>query len=103
MSLQVQLLRECTRTSSLFGRDAAECAERHTWISVCTTEHPPDRIVTMLSRVAPGDVVRIAQMQFVQIARQPHGGVLTLSLLAALWSTSSGMTAIVDTLNQAFG
>jgi membrane protein len=27
--------------------------------------------------------------------------VLTLSLLAALWSTSSGMTAIVDTLNLA--
>jgi membrane protein len=64
-------------------------------------EHLLDRIVVMLSRVAPGDVVRIAQHQFVQIARQPHGGVLTLSLLAALWSTSSGMTAIVDTLNLA--
>ena len=61
-----------------------------------------DRVVAMLSRVAPGDVVAIARQQFVQIARQPHGGVLTLSLLAALWSTSSGMTAIVDTLNQAY-
>src|SRR4030095_11710641 len=60
---------------------------------VLPVEHLLDRIVTMLSRVAPGDVVRIA--------RQPHGGVLTLSLLAALWSTSSGMTAIVDTLNLA--
>ena len=60
-----------------------------------------DRIVAMLSRVAPGDVVAIARQQFVQIARQPHVGVLTLSLLAALWSTSSGMTAIADTLNQA--
>jgi membrane protein len=61
-----------------------------------------NRIVAMLSRVAPPDVVAIAQQQFAQIARQPHGGVLTLSLLAALWSTSSGMTAIVDTLNQAY-
>ena len=69
---------------------------------VLPVEHLIDRIVTMLSRVAPGDVVEIAQQQFVQIARQPHGGVLTLSLLAALWSTSSGMTAIVDTLNQAY-
>jgi membrane protein len=69
---------------------------------VLPVEHLIDRIVPMLSRVAPGDVVRIAQQQFVQIARQPHGGVLTLSLLAALWSTSSGMTAIVDTLNQAY-
>jgi len=70
--------------------------------SVLPVEHLLDRIVTMLSRVAPGDVVRIARQQFVQIARQPHGGVLTLGLLAALWSTSSGMKAIVDTLNQAY-
>lgn len=70
--------------------------------SVLPVEHLLDRIVAMLSRVAPGDVVGIARQQFVQIARQPHGGMLTFSLLAALWSTSSGMTAIVDTLNQAY-
>jgi membrane protein len=69
---------------------------------VLPVEHLIDRMVAMLSRVAPGDVVAIARQQFIQIARQPHGGVLTLSLLAALWSTSSGMTAIVDTLNQAY-
>src|SRR5438046_2930212 len=68
---------------------------------VLPVNHLIDRIVTMLSRVAPGDVVAIARQQFVQIARQPHAGVLTLSLAAALWSTSSGMTAIIDTLNQA--
>jgi membrane protein len=70
--------------------------------SVLPVQHLIDRIVAMLSRVAPGDVVAIAQRQFVQITRQPHGGVLTLGLVAALWSTSSGMTAIVDTLNQAY-
>src|SRR3954453_21391371 len=64
-------------------------------------EHLIDRIVTILSRVAPGDVVAIARRQFTEIAREPHAGVLTLSLLAALWSTSSGMAAIIDTLNQA--
>src|SRR4030095_12557601 len=46
---------------------------------VLPVEHLLDRVVAMLGRVAPGDVVRIAQHQFVQIARQPHGGVLTLS------------------------
>jgi membrane protein len=65
-------------------------------------EHLLDRIVAVLSRVAPGDVVEIARQQLVQIAGQPHGGVLTLSLVAALWSTSSGMTAVIDTLNQAY-
>jgi membrane protein len=70
--------------------------------SLLPVQHMIDRIVTMLSRVAPGNVVAIARQQFVQITRQPHGGVLTFSLLAALWSTSSGMAAIVDTLNQAY-
>lgn len=70
--------------------------------SVLPMQHLLDRIVVMLSRVAPGDVVAIAQEQIAQITRQPQHGVLTLSLLAAIWSTSSGMTAIVDTLNQAF-
>jgi len=70
--------------------------------SVLPVQDLIDRIVTILSRVAPGDVVAIARQQFVQITREPQRGVLTLSLLAALWSTSSGMTAIVDTLNQAY-
>jgi membrane protein len=70
--------------------------------SMLPVQHMIDRIVTMLSRVAPGDVVTIARQQFVQITRQPRRGVLTFSLLAALWSTSSGMAAIVDTLNQTY-
>jgi membrane protein len=65
-------------------------------------EHMIDRIVTVLNRVLPGDVVSIARQQFVQIARQPHRGALTLGLVAALWSTSSGITAVVDMLNQAY-
>lgn len=65
-------------------------------------QHLIDRIVSVLSRVAPGDVVAIARQQFVQIARRPQGSVLIVSLIAALWSTSSGMTAIIDTLNQAY-
>jgi len=64
-------------------------------------DHIVDRIVTVLSRVAPGDVVSIAREQLVQIAHQPHRGTLTLGLIAALWSTSSGITAVVDMLNQA--
>jgi len=70
--------------------------------SLFPVQHLIDRIVAILSRVAPGDVVAIARHQFVQITRRPHTGVLTISLVAALWSTSSGMTAIVDTLNEAY-
>jgi len=74
-------------------------------VSIATlfpVQHLIDRIVTILSRVAPGDVVAIARQQFAEIARRPHTGVLTLSLIAARWSTSSGMTAVSDTLNEAY-
>jgi membrane protein len=70
--------------------------------SLLPVQHMLDRIVTILSRVAPGNVVAIAQQQLIQITARPHGGVLTLSLLAAIWSTSSGMGAVIDTLNQAY-
>ena len=62
-----------------------------------------DRIAAILGHVAPEDVVAIARQQFVQITDRPSLGLLTLSLIGALWSTSSGMTALVDTLNQAYG
>jgi membrane protein len=68
---------------------------------VLPVDHLLDRMIAALSRVAPGDVVAIARLQFAQIAHEPRGDLLAISLLAALWSTSSGMTALVDTLNQA--
>jgi membrane protein len=60
-----------------------------------------DKIVTMLGHVAPGDVVAVARRQFAQIAGHSTTGLLTLSLVGAIWSLSSGMTALVDALNQA--
>src|SRR3954464_15963734 len=47
-----------------------------------------DRMVATLSRIAPGDGVRIARHQFIQIALAAHGGVLTLSLSRGVRSTA---------------
>lgn len=55
-----------------------------------------------LAHVAPRAVMTIVREQLVQIARGEHAGVLTFSVLAALWTSSSGMTAIISTLNQAY-
>lgn len=65
-------------------------------------QHLIDFVVGSLARVAPGDVLVLVQEQLVQIAQGPPRGLLTLSLLGALWSSSSAMTAIIDTLNQAY-
>jgi membrane protein len=60
-----------------------------------------DQVIRVVDRVAPRDVVRIAREQLLQIVDQPQGGLLVLSLLAAVWSMSSGMVALMETLNQA--
>jgi membrane protein len=62
-----------------------------------------DTITGALARVAPSEVLAIVQEQILIIARQERGGLLTLGILGAIWSTSSGMTAIIDTLNRAYG
>ena len=56
----------------------------------------------MLARVAPGEVLSIVQDQILKIAHEKNGGLLTIGMLGTIWSTSSGVTAIIDTLNQAY-
>jgi membrane protein len=65
-------------------------------------QHLMDVVVGSLARVAPREVLVLVQNQLVQIAEGPPRGLLTLSLVGALWSSSSAMTAIIDTLNQAY-
>ncbi|HUK34855.1 MAG TPA: YihY/virulence factor BrkB family protein [Vicinamibacterales bacterium] len=61
-----------------------------------------DTAVRTLALIAPGDVLVIVRDQLVQITHVRHAGLLTFSLFAAVWSGSSGMMAIIDTLNQAY-
>jgi membrane protein len=61
-----------------------------------------DRFLNVFVRFAPGDVVAIAHNQLVQITRERHAGLLAISFIGTIWSTSSGMCAIIDTLNQAY-
>src|SRR5437588_4540497 len=61
-----------------------------------------DAITGTLARIAPGEVIRIIQDQLINIAHEKNAGLLTLGMLGTIWSTSSGVTAIIDTLNQAY-
>jgi membrane protein len=61
-----------------------------------------EAITAMLARVAPGEVLKIVEEQLEKIANDKATGLLTLGMLGTIWSTSSGMTAIIDTLNQAY-
>jgi membrane protein len=61
-----------------------------------------DAITLNLGRVAPGEVLSIIQDQILKIAHEKNGGLLTLGMLGTIWSTSSGLNAIIETLNQAY-
>jgi membrane protein len=59
-------------------------------------------ITSALTRVAPGEVISIVQDQLLAIAHSKNSGLLTLGMLGTIWSTSSGMNAIITTLNTAY-
>jgi membrane protein len=61
-----------------------------------------DAITNTLSRVAPSEVITIVQDQILKIAHERNGGLLTLGMIGTIWSSSAGLTAIIDTLNQAY-
>lgn len=61
-----------------------------------------DTVVNTLSRIAPGEVLSIVRDQLVKIANDDATGLLTFGMLGALWSSSSGVTAVIDSLNQTY-
>jgi membrane protein len=71
-------------------------------ISFIPIDHLLDTIVGSLQRVAPNDVLRIVQDQILEIAHNQAGGLLTFGMVGTIWSSSSGVTAIIDSLNQAY-
>ena len=60
------------------------------------------RAVTMLQGVAPEEVITIIRDQLSQIGSERRGGLLTLGLAGALWSSSAALVAIIDALNHAY-
>jgi membrane protein len=61
-----------------------------------------DRIVALLARFAPADVLRIVTDQLAQISNSKDTGLLTVGAIFTIVSASSGMSAIMSTLNQAY-
>ena len=56
----------------------------------------------MLGGFAPPEVLTIITDQLAKIAKGEQGGLFTIGFLITIWSTSSAMTAIIDTLNAAY-
>jgi membrane protein len=66
---------------------------------------PPQTIERMLqsaATVVPGDIVDILRDELNSLRQGESGGVLSLGLLMALWSSSAALVAVTDALNRAY-
>jgi membrane protein len=55
-----------------------------------------------LRAVLPHEVLTILQQQIVQVLAGAHGGLVTMAIAGAIWSSSAAMTAIIYALNRAY-
>lgn len=60
------------------------------------------RLVNQMSGAAPPDVVNIIRDQLISLSEGSQGGIMTFGVVAALWSSSSAMVALIGSLNQAY-
>jgi membrane protein len=62
-----------------------------------------DQILSWFDSFAPPDLMQIVRDEISRISTSGHGGLITFGVLGALWSSSSAMSAAIDTLNRAYG
>jgi membrane protein len=56
----------------------------------------------VLAPVLPGEALRLVQDNLHQVLTGQRGGLLSFGILAALWTSSSALSAITDSLNRAY-
>ena len=61
-----------------------------------------DRLMDMLGQMLPGEALQLVQDNLHELVSGGRGGLLSFGLLAALWTSSSALTAIMDSLNRAY-
>jgi membrane protein len=61
-----------------------------------------DQVTRTLQPFAPADVIDIIRTQMLKLANSKDGGLLSLGLLGAIWSSSAAMVAVVSAMNRAY-
>lgn len=62
-----------------------------------------DRVISTLFEMAPSEVAEVLAPILRDVLTQQHGGLMTISILFALWTASSGVEALRTLLNRCYG
>jgi membrane protein len=65
-------------------------------------QHRLDQWIGMLSNVLPPEAFTLLNDTFQRIARHPRRDLLSFGILTTIWAASTGMEAIITSLNTAF-
>jgi membrane protein len=60
------------------------------------------QVMATLAPFTPPDALSLIRTQLDAIVANEQGGLLTVGVIGALWSSSAALTAIIDTLNRAY-
>jgi membrane protein len=71
-------------------------------IGYVPVEHALDELLATLGTVAPQELVALLRDQLEQITAGNEASLLTLGIVAAIWTSSAAMVAIIDALNRAY-
>jgi membrane protein len=61
-----------------------------------------DQVVAALRPIAPREMLEFIEVQLRRVANTESGGLLTMGILGAVWSSSAALVAIVSSLNRAY-
>lgn len=62
----------------------------------------PDTITNMIAKNAPGETAKMITEVVTDVMKNANGGLLSFGLIAALWSASNGMTALMNAFNVSY-
>ena len=61
-----------------------------------------DEIVVALRPIAPAEIISFLDEQLRRVSNADSGGILTIGILGAIWSSSAAVVAIIGSLNRAY-
>lgn len=64
---------------------------------------PQEQVYTMMKNILPEQVYSLIGETLKDVLQNRNGGLLSVGILATLWSASNGVNALIKSLNQSYG